>query len=63
VKERAARYREMTPAQCWAETVELCAMRDWIASHMDPAARARAFEPEPLSDEIIAILEAMQRQR
>ncbi|HET9485408.1 MAG TPA: hypothetical protein VFO79_15715 [Xanthomonadales bacterium] len=59
--ERAAPYRAMSPAQCWAETVELCASLDWFLDRMEPEARARALAPEPMSDEIIGILETLQR--
>lgn len=63
VKERAAPYREMTPAECWAETVSLCEDLDWFYSMMEPEVRARALEPERLPQDIVEILEAMQRQR
>lgn len=62
MRDRAAPYREMTPAQCWDETRELCAGLDWFLDRMEPDVRKRALEPEPLSPELIAILEAMQRQ-
>jgi len=61
VHDRAAEYRGATPAECWAATIELCAGLDWFLDRMDGPARARAMEPEPLSDEIVAILEALQR--
>jgi hypothetical protein len=63
LRDRAAVYRDMTPEECWVETRELCGMLDWFLDRMDPEVRARAMEPEPLSDELIAILEAMQRQQ
>ena len=63
VRERAAPYRTMSPAECWAETVALCGGLDQIASWMEPATRARALEREPMSDELCAILEAVQRSR
>ena len=59
--ERAAEFRDLTPAECWAATVELCAGLDWFLARMDPETRARALEAEPLSDELVAILEALQR--
>ena len=59
--ERAAEMRGATPAECWAATVELCAGLDWFLARMTPETRARALAPEPLSDELVAILEALQR--
>ncbi len=59
--ERAAEFRDATPAECWAATIELCAGLDWFLARMDPETRARAMEPEPRSEEEIAILEALQR--
>ena len=61
LRERAALYRGLTPAQCWAETVELCGSLDWFLDRMEPEVRARALEPEPLPAELVAILEQMQR--
>jgi hypothetical protein len=62
LRERAAPYVGMSPAECWAETRELCGMLDWFLDRMEPDVRARALEPEPLSAELVAILEAMQRR-
>ena len=59
--DRAAPYREMSPGECWAETRELCGMLDWFLDRMEPDVRVRALEPEPMSQELVAILEAMQR--
>ena len=58
---RAMPYRDMTPAQCWAETVELCAGLDWFLERMEPEVRERALGREPLADDIVGILEALQR--
>lgn len=60
VRERAAPYRDMSPAQCWAETRELCGMLDWFLERMEPEVRARALESEPMTAELVAILESMQ---
>ena len=62
MRERAAVYRGRSPADCWAETIELCANVDWFLERMEPDVLARVVEPEPRSPELIAILEAMQRQ-
>lgn len=60
--ERADESRELSPAECWAETVAVCADVEWMFSLMDPATRARAEEPEPLPGHVLATLEAMQRR-
>ena len=60
--ERADELRGASPTECWEATRELCASLDWFVERMEPDVRARALEPEPLSEEIIRVLEALQKQ-
>jgi len=60
--ERAEEFRGASPTECWAATRELCASLAWFVDRMEPDVRARALAPEPLSDEIVQILEALQKQ-
>ena len=60
LRERAAEYRGTSPEECWAATLALCRDLEWLVDRMDPATRERALAPEPLSDELVSILEALQ---
>lgn len=59
--ERAALWRDATPEECLIATRESCEEVEWMFGLMEPEVRERALQPEPVPDEIIAILEAMQR--
>jgi hypothetical protein len=61
VRERAELWRDATPEQCWAATLESCREVEWLFALMDPDTRSRAEQPEPIPDTVISILEAMQR--
>lgn len=61
LRERAALWRDATPEQCLAATIESCKEVEWMFAMMEPEVRERAIQPEPISTEILAILEAMQR--
>ncbi len=60
--ERANDLRGASPTVCWEATKELCASLDWFVARMEPEVRARALAPEPLSRDLVEILEAMQKQ-
>lgn len=61
LKERAAAWRDASPEECLTATAESCSEVEWMFSVMEPEVRERAMEPEPVSDRILAILEAMQK--
>jgi hypothetical protein len=60
--ERAAPFRDLTPEECWAETIASCKEVDWLFSLMEPDVRERAMQPEPIPDHVLRTLEAMQRR-
>lgn len=62
LSDRAASFRDLSPAECWAATVEACEEVEWMFALMDPATRERAELPEPIPTEICARLAAMQHR-
>jgi hypothetical protein len=59
--ERAAVFRDLSPAQCLAETIESCRDAMVMLSYQDAATRARSLADEPLPADTLAILEALQK--
>jgi hypothetical protein len=63
VRERASIWRDATPEQRLAAVAEQCREADYFLSLKAPAELERVLSPVPLSEDIIAILEALQRRR
>ena len=61
LRDRAAIWRDATPEECLAAVAESCAEVEALFAMMEPDVRERAMQPEPISDGILSILEAMQR--
>jgi hypothetical protein len=59
--ERAAPWRDASPEECLLATKESCEEVEWCFERMEPEVRERARQPEPIPDEILRILEAMQQ--
>lgn len=59
--DRAALWRDATPEECLIATKECCEEVEWMFEVMEPDVRERALQPEPIPDEVLRILEAMQR--
>ena len=63
LRERAAPWRDATPEQCLAATIEQCREAEDLMSLMTPATRERALQPTPIPADTQTILEALQRRR
>jgi hypothetical protein len=61
LRERADLWRDATPEECWAATLESCREVEWLFALVDTDTRSRAEQPEPIPAAVIAILEALQR--
>lgn len=61
LKERAAVWRDATPEQCLAATIEQCREAEMLLAIKTPEERERVLTPQPLPSDVIAILEALQR--
>ena len=63
LRERAEPWRDATPEQCLAATIDQCREAELLLSMKDPAERERALRPMPIPSDTQAILEALQRRR
>ena len=61
VRDRVEPWRGATPEECLEATIESCKEVELLFAMMEPQVRERAMQPEPLSPQVVAILEAMQR--
>jgi hypothetical protein len=61
IKDRAARYRDMTPEQCLAEVIDLCRDAGYFLAMKSPDELERALAPDPLPADTVSILERLQR--
>ena len=59
--ERAAIWRDATPAECLEAVIELCSEAEHFLSLKDPETLQRVLAPPPLPADTVAILEALQR--
>jgi hypothetical protein len=63
LRDRAAPWRDASPEECLAATIESCKEAEAMFAMMEPEVRERALQPEPIPDDILAVLEAMQHER
>lgn len=63
IKERAALWRDATPEECLAATIESCAEAAYYLGLQTPEELERALAPEPIPADTLAILEALQKRR
>ncbi len=61
LRERAIPYRDASPEECLVATVECCEMAETMFAMMEPDVRERARAPEPVPEQILAVLRAMQQ--
>jgi hypothetical protein len=61
IRERSAVWRDASIAECLAATADACREAESLMALKTPAEIERLLEPEPLPEDTIAILEALQR--
>lgn len=63
IKDRAAIWRDCSPEECLAATIEQCRMAEMFLAMQPPEVLERVIIDTPLPPDAIAILEALQRDR
>lgn len=63
IRERAEVWRDASPAECLAATIESCREADYFLALKDPDELERVLAPTPLPADTVAILETLQRRR
>jgi hypothetical protein len=63
IRERAALWRDATPAECLGAVAELCADAAAMIDRLEPEQQDRVLAPAPRSDEITRLLARLWQQR
>ena len=62
IRERAAVWRDATPAERLAAVADQCREAEYFLDLKTPEERERALAPAPIPADTLAILEALQRR-
>jgi hypothetical protein len=61
LKERGARFRDLTPEQCLDLVFDACREAEYFLSLKSPEELERLLAPEPIPADTLMILERLQR--
>jgi hypothetical protein len=62
IRDRAAVWRDASPAECLAAVIDQCREVEYFLSLKPPAELDRVLEPEPIPSATLQILEDLQRR-